>query len=291
MRRRATGVTVPVALVGAALAACGGGTDRGAPLADELSRDLRLASEATASVPAAGFGDTAAMAEPVQAPSEVVQPEVARPAPVAAQRVPEAAPAPTPAPEAPTETPAAATTADLAPASAPAAAARVLLAAGTTLSGATGTRVCTTTNRPGDRLVMRLAAPVTGADGTVLAAGTAVLLEVAAVDSTVVLRARSLQHDGELHPLVATASAETALEESRVASGSDKGKVIGGAIAGAILGQVLGKDTRATVIGAAGGAAAGTIAARRSGSRERCLPAGATVRVVLDQPLTTIGPA
>jgi len=44
------------------------------------------------------------------------------------------------------------------------------------------------------------------------------------------------------------------------------------------------------VIGAAGGAAAGAAVARVGGSSERCLPAGGTVRVVLEQPLIMTGP-
>jgi hypothetical protein len=52
---------------------------------------------------------------------------------------------------------------------------------------------------------------------------------------------------------------------------------------------VLGKDTKSTVIGAAGGAAAGTIAARRSGSSQLCLPAGGRVRVVLAENLVITG--
>jgi hypothetical protein len=157
------------------------------------------------------------------------------------------------------------------------------------LAGTTATRVCTTTNRPGDRLVMRLTEDAIGPDGMRVAAGTAVLLEVAAADSVVTLRVRAIQHDGALLPVVATAAVQSEMEGARVANGNDTKKVIGGAIAGAILGQILGKDTRATVIGAAGGAAAGTIAARRAGTSERCLPAGATVRVVLDAPLMLTG--
>jgi hypothetical protein len=198
---------------------------------------------------------------------------------------------PAPAPVAPTPAPATPEPAAPATAPAPAPVTRTLLAAGTTLTGATATRVCTTTNRPGDRLVMRLTEDVTGPDGARIAAGTAVLLEVAAADSLVTLRVRAIQHDGDLLPLVATAAVDGDLEGARVANGSDKKKVIGGAIAGAIIGQVLGRDTRGTIIGAAGGAAAGAMAARRSGTSERCLPAGAAVRVVLDQPLVVTAPA
>jgi hypothetical protein len=150
--------------------------------------------------------------------------------------------------------------------------------------------MCNTTNRPGDRVVMRLASPVTGPDGFVFAAGTPVLLELAsATDSTLVFRVKSVSLDGELYPITASARIETELEGVRVSGGNDKKKVIGGAILGAIVGQMIGKDTKGTVIGAAGGAAAGAAAARAGGSSERCLPAGGTVRVVLEQPLIMTG--
>jgi hypothetical protein len=203
---------------------------------------------------------------------------------VAPTPAPEPAPAAVPVPDAAASAAAPAPIAGDAPA-----VRRTLLAAGTTLAGTTGARLCTTTNRPGDRVVMRLTAPVTGPDGAVLPAGTAVLLEVLRADSLLELRVRSVQVDGELLPLVATTTLDTPIEDATTGGGVDKKKVIGGAIAGAIIGQVLGKDTRGTVIGAAGGAAAGAVAGRRAGIKERCLPEGATVRVVLDQPLLTSG--
>ncbi len=276
------------------VAACGASGDEAPPLDDALRRDLSLASAATSTAPVV-FGDTAA-GEP--APTPVVEPTappVASPAP---RRVPAPAPRPTPerAPEqapqpAPDAPPLPAPEATPAPAEpAPAPARRTLLAAGATLTGPTGTRVCNTTNRPGDRVVMRTTDDVRSPDGTRLPAGTPVLLELtAATDSTLAFRVVAVSHDGELHPVTATASVDGELEASRVSGGSDKKKVIGGAIAGAIIGQILGKDTKSTVIGAAGGAAAGTAAAARSGTSERCLAAGATVRVVLHEPLLVAG--
>jgi len=276
VRKAARAVTLVV------VAAACGGAEPDTPLGDDLARDLSLASAATTTLPQA-FGDTAA-SEPAPTPVPALAPERA-PTPAPAPRsAPTTAPEPEPAPElAPELAP------EPAPEPAPAPAPRTLLAAGTVLAGTTATRVCTATNRPGDRLVMRLTDEVVGPDGTRLAAGTAVLLEVAGADSLVSLRVRAIQHDGNLLPLSATAAVESEMEGARVANGSDTKKVVGGAIAGAIIGQILGKDTRSTVIGAAGGAAAGTIAAQRGGSSERCLPAGALVRVVLDAPLMITG--
>ncbi len=271
-----------------ALSACETSSDRASSLDPALERDLRLAT-APATTTLSTFGDTATSE---RTPTPVVSP-VAPPS-----RTPVPAPTPTPRPQATTPRPApvpevvetvpAPQTAETAPAAAPAR--RSLLGAGTALVGATGTRVCNNTNRPGDRVVMRLASDVTGQDGVRLAAGTPVLLELAtATDSTLTFRVLSISIDGELFPVTATAAIESELSNTRVAGGNDKAKIIGGAIAGAIAGRILGGDTKGTVIGAAGGAAAGTVAARRGGTTERCLAAGGTVRVVLTEPLLTNG--
>lgn len=300
-------VLLAAGCLGLLLTACRSGSDDPPPIDASLSRDLSLAGSDTRSAQTT-FGDTAARTDaPSDAPARVretpppsvattARPTTPRPTPPA--RRPEtrpsavaeprpATPTPTPAPESPNAPVAGA---GAGAGAAPPPARRTLVGAGTELVGQTGTRVCNTTNAPGDRVVMRLATDVTAADGTRLNAGTPVLLELAAAnDSVLTFRVKSISLDGELYPLLATATVESELEGSRVAGGSDKKKVIGGAIAGAILGQILGKDTKSTVIGAAGGAAAGTVIASRSGSTEQCLAAGSTVRVVVLQPVMSNG--
>jgi len=282
---RALGLGLAVAMI----SACGT-SDTETASRDALSRDLSLAGAASETAPPIAFGDTAASevapapvivpkAPPVSAPVPTPAPQRARAPRPRPTPVPEPVPVPEPAPDA------------VAPAPAPEPTRRTLLASGTEFVGATGARVCNTTNRPGDRVVMRLASPVTGPDGFVFAAGTPVLLELAsATDSTLVFRVKSVSLDGELYPITASARIESGLEGVRVSSGNERKKVIGGAILGAILGQMIGKDTKGAVIGAAGGAAAGAAVARVGGSSERCLPAGGTVRVVLEQPLIMTGP-
>ena len=163
---------------------------------------------------------------------------------------------------------------------------RTLAAAGAALAGGLGSKVCNTTNRPGDRVVMRLANAVVGPDGLALAAGTPVLLQlVATADSALSFRVLSISYNGELYPVVASVEVESEMEGARVAGGSDKKSVIGGALAGAILGRVLGGGTKGTVVGAAGGAAAGAAMARRNSITEQCLPAGALVTVRLTEPV------
>lgn len=132
-----------------------------------------------------------------------------------------------------------------------------------------------------------LSADAVASDGTRLAAGTPILIEMAPAASPgdFAFLVKSVHVDGVLVPVEGTVSVEGATTERRVSKGGDKGKVVGGAIAGAILGRVLGGGTRGTVIGAAGGAAAGTVAAARNSVTEKCLPAGATLTVTLSAPL------
>jgi hypothetical protein len=163
------------------------------------------------------------------------------------------------------------------------------LAAGTALAGKTNAAICSLANRPGDRLVAALSAPVTGPDGATLPAGTPILVEMAppTADGRFAFRLRSVQVDGELLPVQGTVRVddETAVSERQVSKGGNQGKVVTGAILGAIAGRVLGGDARGTIIGAAGGAAAGTIASARNTQTERCLPAGATLTITLSTPL------
>ena len=148
-----------------------------------------------------------------------------------------------------------------------------------------------------DKVVATLASDVTGTDGAVLRAGSKVVLEVASVNAggdngaspSITFRVRAIDTGDRSLPAVATGSVEGGFERVAVTTNkkSDAKKVLAGAALGAILGQVVGKDTKGTVIGAAAGAAAGTVAAARTGGPrfDSCLPAGASVRLVLQEPV------
>ena len=86
--------------------------------------------------------------------------------------------------------------------------------------------------------------------------------------------ARSTSTASRIPPMARSRPSST-METSRVSSGNDKTKVVGGAIAGAVLGRILGGGTKGTVIGAAAGAAAGTAAAKATQKTDACLPEGA----------------
>jgi hypothetical protein len=148
-------------------------------------------------------------------------------------------------------------------------------------------KVCTASNRPGDRFVAMLTQPVTGANGAVIPSGSSVVLEVASASpdmNSLTLRPVAVEVNGMSYPVTGDVVATTPLERTQVAGdnrAADAGKVAGGAVLGAIIGHAIGKSTKGTVIGAATGAAAGAVAAKASQKYEACLPSGAQIRLTL----------
>lgn len=246
----------------AALAACGRGDSK--PTDSSLARDLALASQVQAAQPQ--FQDTT--------PSVTTNGR----APTRIQNAPRTRVTPRQ------------------PASQSGAvenAARPMIGAGSSLSLASQQRICTSTNRPGDRFVATLTNPVSGTNGAVIPAGSSVVLEVVAIDpgtnngsdATLRLAVHSVEFNGRSYPLSGEVYNTTDLERTRVMSdpNADKKKVIGGAVAGAILGRVIGKSTKGTVIGAASGAAAGAVAAKATQQFEGCMPVGGAMRLTLSE--------
>ncbi|HEV8234834.1 MAG TPA: glycine zipper 2TM domain-containing protein [Gemmatimonadaceae bacterium] len=153
-----------------------------------------------------------------------------------------------------------------------------------------GGRVCTETNRPGDKIVATVDSPVSGTNGAVIPAGSKVVLEIASItpgdQAQILFRVRALYVNDSSYSVAGSVTPSTPLERVKVANpdaNADKKKVIGGAIAGAILGQMIGHNTKGTVIGAATGAAAGAVAAKATEKYESCLPAGASLHMTLGQ--------
>jgi hypothetical protein len=171
-------------------------------------------------------------------------------------------------------------------------AARRVIGSGSALSLASQQRICTSSNRPGDRFVATLTNSVTGSNGAVIPAGSSVVLEVVALspgtngaDGTLRLAVHSVEFNGRSYPLSGEVYNTTDLERTRVMTdpNADKKKVIGGAVAGAILGRIIGKSTKGTVIGAAAGAATGAAAAKATQDFEGCLPVGGGMRLTLNE--------
>jgi hypothetical protein len=285
-------------------AACADKSRSGPGTDSALARDLALANQQTAQPT---FQDTAVAPAPtpasiaknnpptpararvghepnkpkVEQPRRVAQAPTTQPTPTV--QIPAPAPAPTPAPAAPA-----------APAAAPGPA-RGEIGTGTGVGLTSGTKVCTSTNLPGDKLVATVNEPITGSNGAVIPAGSAVVLEVASVSKgddangpQITFRVRSVVVNDKTYTVAANVVPLGAFDKTKVAGtdpNAEKKKVIGGAIAGAILGQILGHDTKGTVIGAAAGAAGGAVLAKRGEQWEACLPAGSAMRLTLSAPI------
>lgn len=239
------------------------------------------------------------------APTPVAEPQLNDISPAEApapEAVPAAAPekarAPAPAPAKVTVTRIARPDAGDVPTPAPVAAAAPqtgTIDAGTSFRVSMAARICTNTHKVGDRVTATLGEGLTGSNGALIPAGSAVVLRV--VESS-----RSENSKGDVRLTFDVASVRVGedsydvggrvtqvaqLEKVRVQStGTQAGKVGAGAAIGALAGQLLGKNTRSTVIGAAVGAAAGGAVAAGTADYDGCLPAGGSITIALDRPLT-----
>jgi hypothetical protein len=153
-------------------------------------------------------------------------------------------------------------------------------------------RVCTISALVGDKFTATVTSTTVGTNGATIRAGTTVVLEVSSVEradpvenSRIHFHVRAIDVNGESYPADGEVATLSRMETSRVSSGNDKTKVVGGAIAGAVLGRILGGGTRGTVIGAAAGAAAGTAAAKSSQKSDACLPNGGSLQLTLTRDL------
>jgi hypothetical protein len=284
LRRAAAVLTLASAV------ACGDKQAKTAAADSSLARDLALAGAPTANPT---FEDTAVAPAPSQAGGEreespAPQPRRASLPPLTRTPRPvhNAPPATTVTPQPVSESPAPAA----APAAAPTAA-HASISAGTAFSLTTTSKVCTSSNMPGDKLAATLNDAVTGPNGGVIPAGSTVVLEVASAntgknadDVQLTFRVRAIVVNDKAYDIAGDVQPEATLVKSKVQGtdpNADKKKVIGGAIAGAILGQVIGHDTKGTIIGAATGAAAGAAVAKAGERWEACLPQGAAMRLTL----------
>lgn len=168
------------------------------------------------------------------------------------------------------------------------------VAAGSTLRLNASDKVCTNTNKVGDRFVSTLSESVTGADGAVIPSGAAVTIELTQLKRSenandqiqMGFRVVNIAFDGHTYPLDADVQTAEITRVRNSSTGNDAKKVLGGAVAGAVIGQILGKKSKGTIIGAAAGAAAGGAAAAATANYEGCVNAGAPLVVKLNAPVT-----
>jgi hypothetical protein len=162
--------------------------------------------------------------------------------------------------------------------------------AGATLNLASGSKVCTNTNKVGDRFNASVTNAVVGSNGAVIPAGATATVEVTelkrsenASDNVVMgFRVVSVNFGGHTYPVSATTSYADVSKVKNQPKSKDVQKVIGGAAIGAIAGQILGKSTKATVIGGAVGAAAGAGAAAATANYEGCVNSGSRITATLN---------
>jgi len=281
--RRITPLALTLAL---GVAACSKGDNKAdTSLAQDsaLNRDLQLATGDSAAQPQ--LKDVPATPAPEPAPA----PTPSRPRPKPATRP--STPATTPTPAAPPRTSSGNTVTTGEKSSGGNVGS---IASGTTLTLASTSKICTNTNKVGDRFSATLNEAVTGSNGAVIPAGATAVLEVTKLKRSenandnieMGFAVRSISFGGATYNVdadVTTASVERVRNSTK---GNDAKKVIGGAVLGAVVGQVIGKDTKGTVIGAATGAAAGAGAAAATANYEGCVNDGGRIVITLTSPLT-----
>jgi hypothetical protein len=281
--RRITPLALTVAL---GVAACSRGDNRADTLAADsaLNRDLQMATADSAAQPQLKDVPATPAAEPSPA-ATTTRPRTTRPTP----RPTTPAPAPAPAPPPRTASGNTVTTGEKS------AGGNVgMIASGTSLTLASTSKVCTNTNKVGDRFTATLNESVTGSNGAVIPAGATAVIEVTKLKRSenandnieMGFAVRTISFGGNTYNVDADVTSASVDRVRASTKGNDAKKVIGGAVIGAVVGQVIGKDTKGTVIGAATGAAAGTAAAAATANYEGCVNDGARIVVKLTSPLT-----
>lgn len=165
------------------------------------------------------------------------------------------------------------------------------LPAGTSIGLSSTQRICTNTNKVGDRFTATVSEPVSAGGVTIPAGATAVVVVTAlkgsanANDNVIVgLNVSSISYGGRTYSIQSEVQSASVNKVRTTTRGSDAKKVIGGAVIGAVAGQILGKDTKSTVTGAAAGAAAGTAAAIATGDYAGCINDGGRIVIRLTAP-------
>ena len=219
-------------------------------------------------------------------------PPAEAPAPTRSKTQPKApAPKTTPKSNPPAVTP---TPAPTTPAPAPAPARTGEVAAGTTVALSSSEKVCTNTQKVGDRFTATVNSTISGSNGAVIPAGATATIELTTLhrsenaNDRIVMGFRlvSIEVNGKTYyPDAEVVTAQ--VDRVAASTGGDAAKKVGvGAVAGAIIGQVIGRDRKGTLIGAAVGAAAGGAAAAATAKHDGCVNNGAAITIKLNQPLT-----
>jgi hypothetical protein len=155
------------------------------------------------------------------------------------------------------------------------------------------TKVCTNTQKVGERVTATVTEPASGSNGTSIPAGATATLEVtksvvgendekkAAIDFRVV----SVAFDGRTYDIDGSEVTPRFTTVRRQSTGDQAKKVAIGAAAGAVVGRVIGKDTKSTVVGGAIGAIGGAAAAAGTSDYDACVSADSRIAVSLTKEL------
>jgi hypothetical protein len=167
-----------------------------------------------------------------------------------------------------------------------------MIPAGSEVNLTSNSRICTNTNRVGQRFTATVSNTVTGSNGSAIPAGATATVEITELNRSenvndpvrMGFRVVSVSFGGRTYPINATTTYANVDRVKNQPKSKDVQKVVGGAAVGAVIGQVLGKSTKATVIGAATGAAAGAATAAATSNYEGCVPSGGRITISLDSP-------
>ena len=282
----------PLALTCALLAgACTTDNKQNDQLAQDsaaLNRDLNLANSDTAAkpalqdVPAAATTPAPAATTPAPAPRRTTT--ASRPAPAPARTT-------TPTTTRPSNTTASGNTVSSG-AGTNTGGAVGSIASGTTINLTSTQRICTNTNKVGDKFTATVAEAVSGSNGAVIPAGATATVTVTQLkrsensnDKVVMgFAVNSITYGGHTYSIDSDVTYAKVENVRNTPKSKDAQKVLGGAAVGAVLGQVIGKNTKGTVIGAAAGAAAGAGAAAATANYEGCVPDGGRIQIKLTSP-------
>ena len=279
IRQLGTPLARAAALVVGACAGDDAASDSALAADSALSRDLELAGQDTSAQPQLSDVPAGQPQQPTTSRPSTSRPSTSRPSPST--------------PSTPRTTPSGNTVAS---GSGRSEGSVGTIAAGSSINLASNSRVCTNTNKVGDRFTARVTAPVQGSNGAVIPAGATATVEIVGlkrsenVNDPVVmtLRVASLTVNGRTVPVSSDVTYAQVDQERSTTKGKDAQKVATGAVIGAIAGQILGKDTKSTVIGAATGAAAGTAVAMGTANYEGCIPDGGRITIALNSPVQVV---
>jgi len=286
IRRLGTPMALTIALTVGACSRGGDNADSTLSQDSALNRDLQLATADSTAQPQLKDVPPAAAPAP-STPATTTRPRTPAPRPTPKATTP----APTPAPSSPPRTASGNT---VTPGEKSSAGGVGMIASGSTLTLASASKVCTNTNKVGDRFTATLSEAVTGSNGAVIPAGATAVIEVTKLKKSenandnieMGFAVRSIAFGGNTYNVDADVTSAAVDRVRSSTKGNDAKKVAGGAILGAVIGQVVGKDTKGTVIGAAAGAAAGTAAAAATANYDGCVNDGGRIVVTLTSPLT-----